>query len=84
MVAKRAKHIKLVVYNYEFNDVRFLTQALAHILGIHYTQAEVCANMITRNGEYVCKTFKHTDMPKARETAKMLNEQEIPTDLIIG
>lgn len=83
MVNKQAKKINLIVYHDELNSYDFLSQALLTILGWEQSQAENGAHIIQLKGSYVVKTFKITELEKAKVYEQAFNEIEIPVKLII-
>lgn len=78
---KQAKKISLIVYHHEFNSYEFLTEVIRQVLGYDYSQAAVCANIIFTKGEYVCKTFKYSELKKAEKILSVIKEQDVPAML---
>jgi hypothetical protein len=80
---KKTKSISLVVYHSEYNNAMYLAEILKHMLGIHITQAEVCANIVIDRGSYICKTYSKAEYDKAVTTVQLLADQEVPAELIL-
>jgi ATP-dependent Clp protease adapter protein ClpS len=82
MVGRRkTKHLALVIFYDEFNSYEFLTEVIRQVLGYEYSQAANCANVIFTKGEYVCKTFKMSELKKAEKILSVIKEQEVPATL---
>jgi hypothetical protein len=82
MVKKRSNKIGLVVYHSDLNEYSFLVEVLSTTLGYHPTQAQVCANQILLNGEYLVRSFHVKDYQRARALYEVLIKNEIPTELL--
>lgn len=75
--------MSLVIYHDDFNNEQLLSEIIRQALGYEYTQAINCAGMILNKGSYVVKTFKVSDMLKAKATEQLFIEQGIPAKLIL-
>ena len=83
MVSKKAKKLGIVVYHHEFNSYEYITSVLTVILGYEHTQAANCAHMISKNGNYLVKTFPAKDKVKANAYVDMFTANEVPVQLIL-
>lgn len=75
--------MSLVLYHHEFNNDELVSEIIRQALGYEYTQAINCANMIINKGSYAVKTFKVTEMKRAKATQELFIEQGIPAKLIL-
>lgn len=80
MVKKKIKY-SLVIYDHEFNDENFLTEAISSILGYEITQAANCASIITNKGKYPVISFEQRELEKAQIILEMFTSQSIPARL---
>jgi hypothetical protein len=83
MVKKKSKEMSLVLYHHEFNNDELLTEIIRQALGYEYTQAINCAHIIINKGNYIVKTFKVSEMNKAKATEALFIEQGIPAKLLL-
>lgn len=82
MVSKRASKVGLVVYHDELNQMEFVADVIKHCLGYHDSQAINCAHVVVNRGEYLVKTFKVSEMEKARTILQLFIDQEVPAKLL--
>lgn len=75
--------MSLVLYHHEFNNDELVSEVIRHALGYECTQAINCANIIINKGSYAIKTFKVSEMKRARATEELFIEQGIPAKLIL-
>ena len=75
--------MSLVLYHDEYNSEELLYEIIRQALGYEYTQAINCANIVMNRGSYAVKTFKVSDMPKAKATEQLFIQQGIPAKLIL-
>ena len=61
MVAKKNK-IGIVVFDDDFNHIKFVTDVLSQTFGYHPTHALQCANLIQQNGEYMVKSLDNREI----------------------
>jgi len=57
--------IGILVFDDDFNHIKFVTEVLSTTLGIHPTQAFQCANLIHDRGSYVVKSLPYKEKQKA-------------------
>ena len=83
MVKRKSKEMSLVIYHDDMNNEQLLSEIIRQALGYEYTQAINCAGVIMNKGSYTVKTFKVSEMPKAKATEQLFIEQGIPAKLIL-
>lgn len=82
MVRKKATQVALVVYHHELNQLELVAEVIKYCLGYEDTQSYNCAHMVINRGEYVVKTFKVSEMEKARTILQLFIDQEVPAKLL--
>lgn len=82
MVRKKSNTLALVVYHHEFNQLELVAEVIKYSLGYEDTQAHNCAYMVVNNKEYVVKTFKVSEIEKARTILQLFIDQEVPAKLL--
>ena len=78
---KRMRWIGLVIHRDELNSFDFLTDVIMQSLGYEITQAQTCAQIIQNKGSYVVKTYKGSEMAKARQYRQLFVDEGIPAEL---
>lgn len=66
------KRLGILVYNDEFNHIKFVVELLSTTFGYHPTQAHQCAEMIHIKGKYVVKSLPAKDREKLEAYRKLL------------
>lgn len=82
MVRKKSNKIGLVVHMDEFNSYEYLVNVLQTALGQHVTQAQNCANMIFKNGNYLVSTYHVNHYERARAIYDVFTKYEVPVELV--
>lgn len=72
----------LVVYYDELNQLEFVADVLASVLGYEQTQAYNCAHIIFVRGEYLVRRFKPSQKQKAEACLEGLAVNGIPAELL--
>ena len=60
MVKKRK--FGLVIFNDDFNHIKFVTDVISQTFGYHPTHALQCANMIHEKGSYMVKSVDNKEV----------------------
>jgi len=58
--------IGILIFNDEFNHIKFVTEVISQTFGYHPTQAFQCANLIHEKGSYLVKSFPYKELSKAQ------------------
>jgi ATP-dependent Clp protease adapter protein ClpS len=61
----RKKKYGIVIFNDEYNHIKFVTDVISQTFGYHPTHALQCTNMIELKGSYL---VKHVDNKEVAET----------------
>jgi hypothetical protein len=73
-------------YGFEIEDsnltIEYLSDMISQLFGYEVTQAYTCAAIIARNGSYVVKIFKASELAQARETLKIAKDRELKARLL--
>jgi len=82
MVRKKSNKIGLVVHMDEYNSYDYLVNVLQVALGQHITQAQNCANIIFKNGNYLVSSYHVKHYERARAIYEVFIKHEVPVELV--
>ena len=74
--------IGILVFDDEFNHIKFVTEVLSQTLGYHPTQAFQCANLIQKKGSYVVKSFPYKELQKVQLIRDILVDSGLAVKII--
>lgn len=76
------KRLGILVFNDEFNHIKFVVELLSTTFGYHPTQAHQCAEMIHNRGKYVVKSLPAKDKEKLEAYTKLLISNGVAAKII--
>ena len=74
--------VGILIFDDEFNHIRFVTEVISQTLGYHPTQAFQCANLIHEKGSYVVKSFPYKELHKAQLIRNILVNSGLAVKII--